>query len=58
MIGRTAARTYDPARQAESFLFEPGDYIRFHPVNSQEYERQLQAAAAGELIAEREDYHE
>lgn len=58
MLGQTAVRTYDPARKTETFLFEPGDYLRFHAVTPREYHRQLEAAEAGELIAEREDYRE
>lgn len=57
-IGRTAARTYDPARKAQAFLFEPGDYLRFHAVDPATYQRQLKAAEAGDLVAEREDYHD
>jgi KipI family sensor histidine kinase inhibitor len=56
-IGRTAARTYDPARKQQAFLFEPGDYLRFHPIKAPEYARQLKAAEAGDLVAECEDYH-
>ncbi|MDG4889803.1 5-oxoprolinase subunit PxpB [Mesorhizobium sp. WSM4887] len=58
MLGRTAVRTYDPARQSGAFLFEPGDYLRFHPVTQGEYDRQLQAAEAGEPVAEREDHRD
>lgn len=56
MLGQTAVRTYDPARKAQCFLFEPGDYLRFHPIEPHEYERQLEAAEVGALVAEREDY--
>ena len=56
MLGQTAVRTYDPARKSQSFLFGPGDYVRFHPVNPHEYARQLKAAEGGALVAEREDY--
>ncbi len=58
MLGQTAVRTYDPARKSESFLFEPGDYLRFHAVTPQEYRRQLEAAETGDLVAEREDFRE
>ena len=58
MLGQTAVRTYDPARKSESFLFEPGDYLRFHAVTPQKYRRQLEAAETGDLVAEREDFRE
>jgi KipI family sensor histidine kinase inhibitor len=38
LIGRTRVRPYDGAR-AEPFLFKPGDRVRFHPVNRDEFER-------------------
>jgi KipI family sensor histidine kinase inhibitor len=51
LIGRTPARSYDPARTQRPFLFEPGDGIRFEPVSHAEYERLCAAAEAGELVA-------
>jgi KipI family sensor histidine kinase inhibitor len=56
MLGRTAVRTYDPTRKEQVFLFGPGDYIRFHPVQPPEYDRQLEAVERGTIVAEREDY--
>lgn len=58
MLGQSPVRTYDPARKDRSFLFEPGDYLRFYPVTPGEYARQLEAVERGELVAEREDYRE
>lgn len=55
LIGQTAIRTYDPARGARAFLFEPGDRLRFHPVSVADYERQHADAAAGTLVVEHED---
>lgn len=57
MLGQTAVRTYNPLRKAQPFLFGPGDYLRFHPIDEQEYDRQLQAVESGALVAEREDFH-
>jgi inhibitor of KinA len=37
IIGRTPIKLFDPGK-GNSFLFEPGDYIRFVPINEQEYE--------------------
>jgi inhibitor of KinA len=38
LIGRTRVRPYDDSR-AEPFLFKPGDRVRFHPVDRDEFER-------------------
>ena len=38
LIGRTAARPYDPSR-ADPFMFRPGDKVRFHPVDRSRFER-------------------
>lgn len=38
LIGRTRVRPYDDSR-SEPFLFKPGDRVRFHPVNRDEFER-------------------
>lgn len=58
MIGRTAIRTYDPTRKSGSFLFEPGDYLRFHAISAAEYGRQLVAVEAGDQVSDHEDYRE
>ena len=38
LIGRTHVKPYDDSR-AEPFLFNPGDRVRFHPVDRDEFER-------------------
>ena len=38
LIGRTHVKPYDDSR-AEPFLFKPGDRVRFHPVDRDEFER-------------------
>ena len=38
LIGRTRIKPYDPSR-SKPFLFKPGDSVRFHPINRDEYER-------------------
>ena len=37
LIGRTRVKPYDRAR-AQSFLFKPGDRVRFHPINPAQFE--------------------
>ncbi|EIZ81824.1 allophanate hydrolase subunit 1 [Methylobacterium sp. GXF4] len=50
LIGRTPARSYDPAR-AEPFLFTAGDLIRFDPIGRAEFDALSEAARAGETVA-------
>ena len=38
LIGKTPVRLFDPWKKPE-FLLAPGDYIKFFPVNENEYER-------------------
>jgi inhibitor of KinA len=38
LIGRTRVKPYDPSR-ANPFLFKPGDRVRFHPIDREEFER-------------------
>lgn len=51
LIGRTPARSYDPARSRVFFL-EPGDQVRFFTVSPEEFSALEQRAAAGDLVAE------
>lgn len=44
LIGRTPLRLFNPASRPE-FLFSAGDYIRFYPVDKDEYERIAAAVA-------------
>lgn len=50
LIGRTPARSYDPAR-AEPFLFAAGDLIRFQPIDRAAFDALSEAAHAGETVA-------
>ena len=54
LIGRTPARTYDPARETLPFLLAPGDEVRFEPVSALDYEVLCRAAEAGDLVARKE----
>ena len=47
LMGMTPVRTYDPSREAP-ILVEAGDYIRFVPVDEEEYNRIREAVARGE----------
>jgi KipI family sensor histidine kinase inhibitor len=38
LIGRTRVKPYDPSRP-DPFLFKPGDRVRFHPIDRDEFER-------------------
>lgn len=38
LIGRTRVKPYDPSR-SQPFLFKPGDSVRFHPIDRDEYDR-------------------
>ncbi len=51
LIGRTPVRPYDPAR-SEPILYRAGDYIRFAPVDEQEYAALEQRQASGEMVWE------
>ena len=46
LIGRTPLRLFNPDSKPE-FLFTAGDYIRFYPVEQDEYERIAAAVAGG-----------
>ncbi len=46
LIGRTPLRLFNPDSKPE-FLFKAGDYIRFYPVDMDEYGRIAAAVAAG-----------
>jgi len=46
LIGRTPLRLFNPDSKPE-FLFHAGDYIRFYPVDRDEYERIAATVAAG-----------
>jgi 5-oxoprolinase (ATP-hydrolysing) subunit B len=50
LIGRTPARSYDPAR-AEPFLFAAGDLVRFEPIERAAFDELSEAARAGETVA-------
>lgn len=38
VIGRTRVKPYDPLR-AQPFLFQPGDQVRFYPIDRSEFEQ-------------------
>ena len=50
ILGRTPVRPFVVTRQ-EPFLFEPGDRIRFRPIEAAEFEQLAADAAAGEPVA-------
>ncbi len=51
LLGRTAVRTYQISRDP-IFLLEPGDAVIFAPVDLETFNRQDEAAARGERVAE------
>ena len=51
LLGRTAVRTYQLHRDP-TFLLEPGDDVKFSPVDAKTFAEQDRAAEAGELVAE------
>lgn len=51
LLGRTPVRTFRPDGDP-IFLFEPGDRVRFSPVDATRWEALDRAAAAGERIAD------
>jgi 5-oxoprolinase (ATP-hydrolysing) subunit B len=51
LLGRTAVRTYQLHRDP-TFLLEPGDHVRFSPVDAKIFAEQDRAAEAGEIVAE------
>jgi 5-oxoprolinase (ATP-hydrolysing) subunit B len=51
LLGRTAVRTYQLHRDP-TFLLEPGDRVRFFPVDARTFAAQDRAAEAGEIVAE------
>ncbi len=46
LIGRTPVQLFDPSKQPP-VIAEPGDYIRFVPVSSEEYQRILEEVGNG-----------
>lgn len=54
LLGRTPVRSFMPARDP-IFLLEPGDGVRFEPVDPGRWDALDRAAAAGERVAERLD---
>lgn len=54
LLGRTPVRSFLPGRDP-IFLFEPGDRVRFEPVDPRRWNALDRAAAAGEPVAERCD---
>lgn len=53
VLGRTPERLYAPAR-AERFLLQPGDVLRFEPVDGATFAGLEARAEAGETVAQRE----
>lgn len=53
VVGRTPERLYAPER-AKAFLFEPGDSLRFEPIDTETFARLERRAEAGEIIAHRQ----
>jgi KipI family sensor histidine kinase inhibitor len=51
LLGCTPVRTYQLHRDP-TFLLEPGDYVTFSRIDARTYAEQLQAAEAGEIVAE------
>jgi KipI family sensor histidine kinase inhibitor len=51
LLGRTPVRTYQLHRDP-IFLLEPGDYVKFFPVDAMTFAEQDRAAEAGEIVAE------
>jgi KipI family sensor histidine kinase inhibitor len=51
LLGRTAVRTYQLHRDP-TFLLEPGDEVKFTPVDANTFAEQDRAAERGEIIAE------
>ena len=51
LLGCTPVRTYQLHRDP-TFLLEPGDYVTFSRIDAKTYAEQLQAAEAGEIVAE------
>lgn len=47
LIGQTPVKPYDPMRDP-AILYQAGDYIKFDPIDSEEYERIRAAVEAGE----------
>ncbi|MCB8877117.1 5-oxoprolinase subunit B family protein [Acidisoma silvae] len=52
VMGRTPVRLYAPARE-EAFLIQPGDILRFDPVDIATFDALEARAAAGETIAQK-----
>lgn len=51
LLGRTPVRTFRPGGDPV-FLFEPGDRVRFEPIDASRWDALDRAAAAGDLVAE------
>lgn len=54
LLGRTPVRSFLPGRDPV-FLFEPGDRVRFEPVDPGRWDALDRAAAAGEVVGQRLD---
>jgi inhibitor of KinA len=55
IIGRTPVKLFDPAKEVP-FLIEPGDYIRFIPIDEKEYKRIEQRVKSGTYQVLKKDY--
>ena len=53
VVGRTPERLYAPER-ANAFLFEPGDSLRFEPIDTATFSALEARAEAGEIVARRQ----
>lgn len=51
LLGRTPVRTFHPSREP-MFLLEPGDSVKFEPIEASRWDSLDRAAANGDLIAE------
>lgn len=54
LLGRTPVKPYDPEREMP-ILYEAGDYIRFIPIDRDEYDRIAEQAAQGTYVCETEE---
>ncbi|HEV7874378.1 MAG TPA: hypothetical protein VGO82_09615, partial [Enterovirga sp.] len=51
LLGRTPVRNFMPGRNP-AVIIEPGDEVRFEPIEAALFDDLDRAAAAGEIIAE------
>ena len=51
LLGRTPVRNFMPRRDPV-FLLQPGDHVRFRPMDPAQFPELNRAAAAGEVVAE------